>query len=251
MSDALALNLLPGVPADYVFKRLSNAPGKELVSGKFVSANSSAALAANCFGWFHPCAQLLPPFAGVQARYPALSVDIEACVRFPWSGGRHPWLDALVTTERELIGIESKRYEPFRDKKKVDLSSAYDRPVWGDAMQPFEKLRDDLRAGSVCYRYLDAAQLVKHAFGLTTQARSAGLEPILLYLFAEPAMLGERPIPDDAREAHREEIAGFAERVQGADVRFFALSYREWISTWRDEGAVVEHGRRLLTAFAP
>lgn len=45
-------------------------------------------------------------------------------MRFPWAGGRHPWLDAAVETERYLIGVESKRFEPFRDAKSVRLSDA-------------------------------------------------------------------------------------------------------------------------------
>jgi hypothetical protein len=84
------LDLLPGVPARYVRARLSAAAGEELVSGKFANPDSSAALAVNAFGWFHERPQLLPPFPRLSAAYPALSVDVEACVRFPWSGGRHP-----------------------------------------------------------------------------------------------------------------------------------------------------------------
>ena len=91
-----------------------------------------------------------------------------------------------MTTPSAFIGVESKRYEPFRDKKSVDLSDAYDRQVWGEAMGPFEQVRDALRGGVIKYERLDAAQLVKHGFGLTTQARRAGLRPILVYLFAEP-----------------------------------------------------------------
>lgn len=245
------LNLLPGVPPGYVQLRLSAAAGEELNSGKFVSPDSSAALAVNCFGWFHPRPHLLPPFPNLNATYPPASVDVEACVRFPWSGGRHPWLDALVITSADLIGVESKRYEPFRDRKKVDLSDAYDRPVWGDAMAPFEELRDALRAGAITYQLLDAAQLVKHAFGLTTQARRVGLKPTLVYLFAEPSTLAERPLPEEARRVHREEIKDFASRVEGADVTFHALSYREWIATWADATEVIEHGRAVLAAFRP
>lgn len=246
-----ALNLLPGVPEHYVLARLSAAAGDELKSGKFASPDSSAALAVNCFAWFHERPHLLPPFPSLSAQWPPRSVDVEACVRFPWSGGRHPWLDALVTTSTELVGVESKRYEPFRDKKKVDLSDAYDRPVWGDAMKSFEHLRNGLRSGAIRYQHLDAAQLLKHAFGLTTQARVARLKPILAYLFAEPAMLTGRPLSDDTRRLHRAEIADFAARVADADVTFHALSYREWIATWMRPEEVVTHGRAVLTRFAP
>jgi hypothetical protein len=76
-------------------------------------------------------------------------VDVECCARFPWSGGRHPWLDAVIETPTALIGVESKRYEPFSDTKSVSLSDAYDRDVWGNRMKPFEQVRDLLRSGAM------------------------------------------------------------------------------------------------------
>jgi hypothetical protein len=46
-----------------------------------------------------------------------LREGLEYCARFPWSGGRHPWLDALAETPETIIGVESKRFEPYRDIK--------------------------------------------------------------------------------------------------------------------------------------
>ncbi|MBS0412652.1 MAG: hypothetical protein JSR86_22235 [Proteobacteria bacterium] len=57
-------------------------------------------------------------------------------MRFPWRGGLHPWLDVGVQTAERHIGIESRRYEPFRDCKKATFSAAYYRPIWGQAMAP-------------------------------------------------------------------------------------------------------------------
>jgi hypothetical protein len=187
-------DFLPGVPARYVLERLARAGGNEIESGKFGSPESSAALAVNVLGWFVERPSLLPPFPGVAADFPPERVEVEYCARFPWSGGRHPWLDAMVETNRQLIGVESKRFEPFRDRKKVSLAAAYDRPVWGDNMAAFEAMRDQLRSGERTFEYLDAAQLVKHAFGLVTDAARRGRAPLLLYLFAEPASLAGRPL---------------------------------------------------------
>jgi hypothetical protein len=126
MSDS---HFLLGAPAEYMLARLAKAGGKEIESGKFSSHESSAALAVNCFGWFIERPQELPPLCGLEAAGVPELVDIEFCARFPWSGGRHQWLDAVVQTRTTLIGVESKRFEPFRDKKSVSLSSAYDRQV--------------------------------------------------------------------------------------------------------------------------
>ena len=43
---------LPGVPEDKVRAIYGRAAGNEIASGKFASPQSSAALAANGFGWF-------------------------------------------------------------------------------------------------------------------------------------------------------------------------------------------------------
>lgn len=244
-------DFLPGVPAEHVRCRLTAAGGKEIESGKLLSEESSAALAVNCFGWFVERPQLLPPFPGVNAGSPAQEVDVEYCARFPWKGGRHPWLDAAVVTSSNLIGIESKRFEPFRDTKTVSLSSAYDRAVWGPNMGPFEMVRDRLRNRSLSFVHLDAAQLVKHAFGLVTEGRRLGKRPVLLYLFAEPASRAGRPIEASDIARHRTEIGTFAAEVAGAEVGFSALSYREWIETWPSETEQYYHGQAVLRKFQP
>lgn len=243
--------LLPGVPVDHVFAQLQSAGGNEIESGKLASPESSAALAVNTFGWFVHRPGLLPPFPSVGVGVPA-SVDVEFCARFPWRGGRHPWLDAVVVTKTHIVGVESKRFEPFRGRKAAALSHAYDRPVWGDRMKPIELLRDHLRLGETSNKYLDATQLVKHAFGLVTEGRRRGLQPHLHYIFAEPACLGGRAISAAAHREHREELRRFSEAVDGAEVSFSACSYRDWIAKWSDAPTIVaEHGQRLLERFQP
>lgn len=183
----LAAFLLPGVPLARVRALLENAAGNELASGKFASPESSAALAVNSFGWFISRPSRFPSLPEIDTSDAVEMVDVEFTARFPWAGGRHPWLDAVVQTPKMLIGIESKRFEPFRDNKSVSLSSAYDRPVWGDNMRRYEDMRDKLRAGARQFRHLDAAQLVKHAFGLVTEAGRRNRSAALYYIFAEPA----------------------------------------------------------------
>lgn len=183
---AADFGFLPGVVVDHVVKRLKAAGGKEIESGKLASPESSAALAVNTFGWFVKSPELLPPMPGLEHAGRPTYVDVEYCARFPWAAGRHPWLDAIVETDTHLIGVKSKRFEPYRDRKKVSLSAAYDRPVWGENMEPFEQMRDRLRTGELRFEYLDAAQLVKHAFGLVTDAQRRSRKTALLYLYAEP-----------------------------------------------------------------
>jgi hypothetical protein len=246
-------DFLPGVPVPYVLARLERADGREVSGGKLASPKSSAALAVNTFGWFHHRPRRLPPFAtlGADISLPT-AVEIEYCARFPWAGGKHPWLDAWVETPEAVIGIESKRFEPFRGQKRGTLSPAYDRRVWHDRMGPFEAMRDMLRSPGEHFRFLDAVQLVKHAFGLVTEGRRKNKRPYLVYLFAEPQEYGGRTIPEADKRAHREEISHFAADVRGAEVGFGAMSYREWLGTWPNvDSELLAHRAAIIERFQP
>ncbi len=248
MIDELAGHLLPGVPVDKVAAALGAAAGQELESGKFGSPESSSALAVNGFGPFLETPGSLPPFPYLDdLDWPALSVDIERQMRFPWSGGRHPWLDAAVETASHLIGVESKRFEPFRDFKLAKLSPKYSSHDWGEGMKPWCRMRDHLIAVPAAYRHLDAAQLVKHGFGLVTEAKRRGKSPVLLYLYAEPTE--GRDIPVQALANHRSEIASFANEVAGSTVRFASCSWQEWLVTFPQR--LNDHVDRLVARFHP
>ena len=161
---------LPGVPGSEIEAIFNTAAGNEIVTGKFDSPESSAALAANTFGFFLQRASDLPALPGCGSEtWPSLSLMLEAEIRFPWSGGRHPVLDCLVRTPSALIGIESKRFEPYRTRHTSPLSDAYWRRVWGEHMSGYERVRDSLTSVSDLFGHLDAAQLFKHAFALRTE----------------------------------------------------------------------------------
>ncbi|WP_395707823.1 PGN_0703 family putative restriction endonuclease [Reyranella sp.] len=249
---SMKIDLLPGVPRAHVLARLAKAGGNEVKSGKLMSPESSAALAVNVFGWFVERRESLPPLPGMRAGDAPLMVEVEYCARFPWSGGRHPWLDAVIETEHQLIGVESKRFEPFRGTKAPSLSDAYNRNVWGSKMGPFEVMRDALRAGREKFEFLDATQLIKHAFGLVTDGKRKQKTPMLLYIFAEPASLAAKPIPPTSFQQHRAEVQRFAEAVKDAEVGFHAISYREWLSSWPSPPDPVGiHAKAVMERFAP
>ena len=249
---------LPGVPGREIERIFDAAAGNEIASGKFDSPESSAALAANAFGFFLNRPQDLPPLPDCdRVAWPARSLSIEATVRFPWSGGRHPVLDCLVTTPSALIGIESKRYEPFRGKKSASFSEAYWRPVWGDDLNGYEGVRDTLRANGRPYEFLDAAQLVKHAFALRTEVHRRGgkLTPILFYLYAEPDVWPKdgTPVNEDDKAKHREEIARFARDVASDEVAFVSCPYRRMLEDWarHKDRRVRAHADAVTRRFSP
>lgn len=242
---------LPDVPADQVLAALRRAPGNELASGKFTSPDSSAALAANAFGWFLPRPSALPPLPGVPMGQPQ-SLAIETQMRFPWRGGEHPWLDAAIETPTTLVGIESKRYEPFRPRKNSAFSDAYFRPVWGQGMQRWTDLRDALHSQTLTYRHLDAVQLVKHALGLATQIEKQGKGAVLVYLHAAPSHWASsgKPLDSAAILRHRSEIDDFATRIKGARVTFAALAWQNLIGQWEANPDLAPHAAQLQKAFA-
>ena len=161
---------LPRVPRKQIEDIYNTTPGKEIASGKFDSPESSAALTANTFGFFLNQRGDLPPLPGCEdVEWPPSSLALEKKVSLPWRGGTHPVLDVLIPTSSSLIGIESKRFEPFRDKPEAHFSDAYWRDVWGDCMSGYQGIRDALRDNGSLYVSLKADQLVKHALGLLTR----------------------------------------------------------------------------------
>ncbi|MDE0248193.1 MAG: hypothetical protein OXU69_00145 [Gemmatimonadota bacterium] len=251
---------LPGVPGPEIEAIFNAAAGNEIATGKFDSPESSAALAANAFGFFLGRAPELPPLPGCSSQsWPARSVTLEAELRFPWSGGRHPVLDSLVRTFSALIGIESKRFEPYRTQHAPQLSDAYWRSVWGERMTGYERVRDSLRNDPDLYRHLDAAQLFKHAFALRTEVHrdsgQLGLAPVLYYVFAEPERwpVSGRPVEARARARHREEIKHFAAAVAGDEVALVSCSYRRLLKAWSDRGdcRVRAHAAGVASRYSP
>ena len=240
---------LPGVPVEAVMAALRRSPGHELSSGKFDSPESSAALAANAFGWFLNRPQDLAPLPNVPMGQP-LEVQIEAEMRFPWSGGRHPWLDAAITTATTLVGVESKRYEPFRPKKALVFSEAYDSRDWGPGMDRWNAMRQALATGAQVYRSLDAVQLVKHAYGLRNQAIKRGRGAVLVYLHAAPAVWANgKPLSAEAIARHGAEIEDFARAVKGDDVTFVALRWADLLAQWSKGSATRKHAEEISARF--
>ena len=282
MKHRLENGLLPGLPARHIHKRLNSAPGDEIGSGKFTHPESSAALVANAFGPFmtdSPAMELpaLPigPVDQIESvdagdavdpinkdfDWSASSVEVEVECKFPWPGGRHPWLDIRIDQPGAVIGIESKRYEPFRDTSVARFSDAYSQDVWGERMGGYCALRDKMKEGQIEFRHLNAAQLVKHAFGLRTVAHSRAASsgaapsvPVLVYLYAEPKSWPDgRPIPDADMKRHQGEMDEFAKMVDGDEVRFFTLSYRALLDAWKmsGDGALERHATLVQEEFRP
>lgn len=254
---------LPGVPGDKIMELLKKAPGKE--HERLDSPRSSAALAVNVFGYFLCRPKELPELPGCgDARWPAESLTVEKELRLPLKGRWHPHPDVVVATPTTLIGIESKRFEPFDGKgnKVQKLADSYwskEAELWGKQMRGYARVRDQLRDHRGRIYSLNAAQLFKHALGLRAAVQNSGaypgLRPILFYIYAEPERWpeGGEKIAAAALARHREEIDAFAKEVANDEVKFVSCSYRELLEEWVGQGtaAVSRHAAQALVRFAP
>ena len=178
------------------------------------------------------------------------ALSLEAVVRFPWAGGRHPCLDALLRGPGWLTGVESKRYEPFRGKARPAFSDAFDRPVW-TGIEGYDRLRKAVLSGAQTFKHLDATQLIKHALALQAEAGRQGERARLVYLYAEPqAWPDGKSVDAGAIQRHRVEAAAFAEAVSGDAVEFESMSYRALLQRWTSQaGALRDHADAMVSAF--
>lgn len=242
---------LPDLDEAAILACFQAADGNEITSGKFDSPESSAALAANGFGRFLDRPGDLPPLPGIAGTWPAESVRLESVVRFPWKGGRHPNLDAVVTLPDRIIGIESKRYEPFRPRKWKPFEQTYFRD-WGKGMGPWMQIRDSIQQRRAAFRYLDAMQLAKHALGLMTEAGRRGRPATLIYLCASPAAWADgREISAATHKAHWDEAEVLAEHVAGAAVPLVVLRWSDLLDQWESTPELAGHSVAMRQRFAP
>ena len=214
-------NLLPLVSPDDFEAELGAGGGNEL-RFKFRAAHSSSALAVNNFA----------PFKSrlTDLRFPQISkitnLQFEAKCK-TGLGGTPPHLDVLISNQTTAIGVESKLTE-YLGKHNAYFSPAYSEKILDERReQAYFREMQRLSDSPTYYKRLDAAQLIKHAFGL---ARSCKKESIFLcYLFWEPA----NPTSIPAFAEHRAEIAEFTDRVAESRPSFFAMSYLELWALWK------------------
>ena len=172
--------LLPLVMTDDFEADLQAGDGNELQT-KFRAAHSSSGLAVNCFAPFrNRTADLTLPSLG-----PFDALQFERKCPTGLRGGRAPNLDVLLSGPTRVVGIESKLTE-YLARHRATFSSAYAEQIHDDRREQ-GYFREMLRLVDApeSYVWLDAAQLIKHAFGL---ARCfADRHVTLLYLYWEPA----------------------------------------------------------------
>ena len=235
------LNLEEGIGMADFEDDLRQGDGNEL-EGKFRAVHSSSALAVNTFAPFksEPAALRLP-IGGKFAR-----LTFERKCPHGIAGRRPPNVDVVLEGPDGVVAIESKCLEPL-SSHVAKFAPAYDAEIQ-DARRQSAWFREMHRLMSEprAYRWLDAAQLVKHAFGIAHcfDDRSA----ILLYLFWEPSNAGDYPVFAE----HRAEVGRFASAMADGGPAFAAISYPELWHFWRGSSGtpwLQKHVARLTARY--
>lgn len=207
---------------------LWNKGGSELVAkgsgvAKFHAAHSSACLAANAFGPWLVSDAVVPLGDETWAGASHLEVECRSGLR-----GTPPTLDFLLDGPR-VLAVESKCTEPFGTHEAAfkpayrDIVDELADPTW---RAEYKRLSEDPRR----FRFLDAAQLVKHYLGLRRQFPD---RPVTLaYMYWEPANAAELT----ACVVHAAELREFARQLKDPRVRFFGMSYRQLWKDWAAAG---------------
>lgn len=234
-------NVLPGTDTRWFQAELEQGDGREL-QGKFRAAHSSSALAVNSFARFKSAVDQLS--VGGWSGFDSMRFEAKCSAGI--LGRRSPNLDVLLVSPTKVVGIESKCTEHLTPHTS-NFSPAYNEQItdWRRETAWFrlmEALIDEPRR----YRYLDAAQLVKHAFGLGHTFD--GQDVTLLYLYWEPRNADAFPALLD----HRQEVARFAAEVKGARPSFRAIAYPELWDSWAQRGSpawLPEHVSALRSRY--
>jgi hypothetical protein len=204
---------------------------------KMRALHSSSALVVNLFDYWAE-RDLSLVVASLGLRPDRASIEFEAQFRTGLDGNP-PNLDLCVRFENGwVVGVESKftewlvpkamGSEPFKPKYFPDA-----RKLWADhGLEACQTLAEAMHSGVRRFRYLDAAQLLKHALGLACH-HPATFE--LCYLYYE--------VPSTESAVHRAELDQFADLIRG-DFEFQVRTYQELYRRLRDV-AGTEHAAYL------
>jgi len=225
---------------DNLFQNLDNrtrhdferADGNELY-GKMNAVHSSSALACNFFDYWRSVENSFPLAEAL--KFYAKIIDIKFEMKFDHGlRTNRPNLDVVLTgSNRAILAIESKFTEPFsgsKNKKIIKFEYFSDGKHGDDGrwsqlgLSGCQDLAESLRQEH-CYKYLDAAQLLKHMLGLAKWGEESGKNWALLYLWFNPG--------EPEADSHEDEIERFANAVRRDDGRvgdrgeFRAMTYQK------------------------
>lgn len=216
-------------------RQFNQADGNELFYSskgdlpKIHAVHSSSALVVNLFAyWFHnpiPIAAACRLCSSRTRRPMIMEFEVKLPIRddFP----RAPNIDVLFRVEDDprfqAFAVESKFSEPFTGRSHGGLNPAYlDQDLWVN-LSNLRQFATQLSQRYHIFKYLHAAQLLKHILGLRN---AFGKRFKLLYLYYDA--FGQEGA------MHQEEIMRFRQVARLDRVWFYALSHQELINHLAD-----------------
>lgn len=216
----LANNLIAAGLEDDVQTEFSAGAGREL--RRMMAVHSSAALAVNTFA---PLRRENIHFA-LAGKSDLQMIDFEARRPIADLSRIPPHLDAICASRAAVVAIESKCTE-YLSAKVATFSDEYlVARGRSDVSHWFEEMLRIKTADTDGYRFLDAAQLIKHAFGLGYAQEDR--PTTLLYLYWQPRDASLSPLFAE----HRAEVERFAAAVAGSSIVFAAMTYSDLWEEW-------------------
>ncbi len=226
--------------------RFKKANGNELIDSdkaKMRALHSSSAFCVNVFQYFLLKNNLLDIASGALdfKMNPTKGVfEYKFPIKGIKTGNRFPAnLDFVIEGDDKLIAIESKFTEPYGKvsgdsrllkQSYLDPKSKYEFIInrfpmlkkWIDNWDTKEY--DENKKARVCpFNYLDAAQLIKHLLGLSSQTK----EYKLCYLYY--------CIDSDEMNEHGKEVEDFKSHLDDC-IKFEAMSYQDFFSKLKLKG---------------
>jgi len=208
--------------------------GSDGVPGKLASLYSSSALVCNMFDFWRG-RDARPLFAALRLKAGGSVIGFEA--KHPTGlRGTPPHLDVeLVDGDGVPVAVESKFTEPYGTVHNEFRPAYLERVSLWDGMPKLRAFAEECAGGTVEFQHLHAAQLVKHALGLSHSYGPDGFTLMYLWYFVDGPE-GER---------HRAEVKQFGEMLEG-EIRFATRTYQTILDTVAVD-ADSEAWRRYLT----
>lgn len=234
-------NLIDGVSLDLFYDDLMQGSGNELIS-KFNALYSSSALAVNNFAIVknHLKHFSFLGYSGFKAS------NFERQFKTGLLG-TPPNLDFVLENEEVVIAFESK-YLELLDKKEVKFKESYNKSKLKYLNNFWFELIDRYIGKEL---YLDVAQLIKHAIGLTNYRLN--LSPtktqkvILVYIFWTPNNLDKFV----EYNQHSKELSAFTDVIQNqSDIEFNSMTYNQFWSFFNESPLFKEHFDKLKSRYS-
>jgi hypothetical protein len=161
--------------------------------------------------------------------------------------GTPPHLDVFASGPKHTLCIESKFLELLWPKE-AKFAKSYENAISRLADASWSSVYQSLKQDPRKFRFLDAAQLVKHYLGMRNTLTRSNKGLVLLYVYWEPTNASDLK----EYQIHRDEVAVFSDLVSEGEITFLSRSYPQLWDDWQGglaRSAVHDHVANLMRRY--